>query len=260
MRLPVPLLLCCLLTLAGCAPRGTVDEGAATPPEPAPTGTAGEPPEAAGELPACDPQPFALEGYEVKVAENADLDGDGQDECIVGCQGATVDEVGEPTDPAYFTLAHYADGEWQEWFSIPAPGDERFVDEESVVAAEDLNDDGIVELALQFYGFGVSSRPQTLYVWQITDDGSESAIQGDAVAATSDDGLLVQDIDDRWPGQELVFAIAQMGDEAHAAPHRYKIVVYGWKDALYRKVATATPARKFAGHGAALEAYVGNPH
>jgi len=263
MRLSVLMVACwCALCLAGCRLRQTPTKGADV--SPAPVGVperstpeskepAGEP---GNEAPPCDAQQFAYEGYEVKTTAYADLDGQGTHECLIGCQGTKTDDLGEPQEPAYFTVARYDGKQWAEWFGIPAPGDERYVDQESVVATEDLNEDGVVELALQYYGFGVSSRPETLYVWRVTGEGLEGAIRGDAVETSSDDGLLIQDVDRRWPGREIVFAIAQIGDEAHAAPHVYRIVVYGWADGLYRKVASSTPRQEYAGSEAALKAYV----
>ncbi len=259
MRLRALLAMCSLaVSLAGCQRQPGRDKEVASrqaalkpaKPPSAPT----EPPD---HLSPFDPQQFVLAGYEFRVTAAADLDGDGVEEHIVVSQSAITDELGEPQDPAYFTLAWFDGEKWAEWLSIPAPGDERYVDDESMVAAEDLNDDGVVELALEFYGFGVSSRPETLYVWQVLDEGLEPAIEGEAVETSSDDGLMIEDLDLNYPGRELIFAIMQGGDEAHAAPHRYEIVVYGWAEGMYGPVDRLSPDVQFGGPDAALEAYAG---
>ena len=206
------------------------------------------------DLPACDPEPFSG-GAECMVSGFADLDGDGTDECIMGFQERATDELGEPQGPAFFELAKWNGDQWGEWFGIPAPGGETFVDEASIAFAGDINDDGIAELGLQYYGFGVSSRPETLYVWQVQSGGVETAIEGGSVDTSSDDGCLVDDIDGNFPGQEIVFAIAQMGDEAHAAAHRYEVVLYGWSDGLYRLVGDSLLDEVFADPLDAIEAY-----
>ena len=219
-----------------------------TPPPPARHTTA--------EVPPCDPEAFALTGYQVMAHASADLDGDGTPEEIIGCQGVQKDELGEPTEPAYFTLARWTASAWEEWLSIPSPGEERFVEEGSIVSTEDLNEDGVVELVLRFCGFGVSSRPEPVYVWRIVNGAAEEAVDGGGVMATSDDGLIIQDMDLNYPGRELIFAFMEWGEgEAHFEPHRYRIAVYGWAKGLYRKVDSLSPAVKFESPAVALDAY-----
>jgi len=189
-----------------------------------------------GKLPPCGAEVLGDGSSEATVTGYSDLDGDGIIECIMGFQGTETDELGEPIDTAYFQLARWTGAEWEEWFGIPAPGGEKYVDMESIVIAHDINDDGVVELGLQFYGFGVSSRPETFYLWQVGPDGLEEAIEGSCVGTSSDDGLVVQDLVPSYTGEELIFAIAEMGDEAHADAHGYSIHVYAWHRGLYREV------------------------
>jgi len=219
-----------------------------TPPPPAGRTTA--------EVPPCDPAAFAQTGYEVMTHASADLDGDGTPEEIIGCQGVQKDELGAPIEPPYFGIARWTGSAWEEWFTIPSSGDEKFLEEGSIVSTEDLNEDGCVELVLRFYGFGVSSRPEPIYVRRIVNGAAEEAVDGGGVMASSDDALTIADMDVNFPGRELIFAFMEWGEgEAHVDAHRYRIAVYGWAKGLYRKVDSLSPAVKFRSAEAALEAY-----
>ncbi|HCU37222.1 MAG TPA: hypothetical protein DGT21_17820 [Armatimonadetes bacterium] len=209
-------------------------------------------------IPPCMPGDFAIDRFAPKVAGHVDLTMDGVDECIVGYQFTEVDDLGEPTEAAYFALLRYDGntGHWQEWFSIPAPGDERFVDEESILAAGDINDDGIAELMLRYYGFGVSARPETLYIWQIIDDELTDAVAGGCVEMSSDDVVTMGEFGEAFPGPELLLARADMGDEAHADAHHYILKAYGWIGDGYAEVGDARTDTPVADPGAALADWV----
>jgi hypothetical protein len=221
------------------------------PTEAAAPGPAGTPSHAGGSLeglPPCDFSQFAAgPEYAAVVSQAADLLGEGQTVWIIGYKSTHLDELGYPRDVAYFTLARLNASRtgWEEWFSIPAPDGEGAIDEQSIMAVGDINDDGSSELVLRFYGFGVSSRPENTYVFRITEEGSEPASQPFPIEATSDDALTLDDFYREYPGSEFVLARAVMGDEPHAAPHRYRIAVWAWVNGLYRKVKTWDTKRAY---------------
>jgi len=264
--------LACLLTIVvldvvGCPgrqPPGTTPAG--TPPagpaasSGAKTGAPSAPehakaPGRAGAGP-CDPSQFAPDGYEVMTSHNADLDGDGRDECLIGCQYTQTDELGDPKEPAYFTVAQEGDEGWAEWLSIPAPRGETFVDDQSIVAAEDLNGDGAADLLLRFYTFGVSGRGEPLYVWRVTKGGLELEIKGGCAELSSQDGFRLADVDESCPGPELVLAFCRIEDEPNAAPHRYEIEAWGWQDGKYDYVSGGSSTTLYDDPDSALEAFV----
>lgn len=213
---------------------------------------------AGADIPSCLPGDFAIDRFGPKVAGHVDLTMDGIDECIIGYQFTEVDDLGEPTEAPYFALIRYdtTTGYWQEWFSIPAPGDERFVDEKSILAAGDINDDGIAELMLRYYGFGVSARPETLYIWQIVDGELAEAVDGGCVEMSSDDVVTMGEFGEAFPGPELLFALADTGDEAHADAHHYVLRAYGWIGDAYAEVGDARTDTPVADPGAALDDWV----
>lgn len=210
-------------------------------------------PRRTGTVPACNPDTLAIDGYKPVLQQYADLDGDAVDECIIGYQYERTDEMGEPEEIAYLTLAKYRGRKWEEWLSVPAPAGEKYCEEDSLVAARDVNQDGLIELIVRFYGFGVSSRPATVYVWQVAEDGLRPAIESEFVETSSGDKLVLRDVRPELPGDELVFSIAQPGREPATAPHRYRVVVYGWSDGQYRSVWTHTTQEAFATAEAALD-------
>ena len=214
---------------------------------------------ATGEMiPPCMPWDFAIESYAPMVAGHADLSMNGIDECIIGYQFIEEDSVGEPTEAAYFALIRYDQSLdlWQEWFSIPAPGDERYVDGTSIIEAGDINGDGTAELVLLYHGFGVSSRPETLYVWQIIDGELHDAIARGYIDLTSDDAVAVEDFRSAYPGPEIVLAVADMGDEAHAESHYYNLQAYGWTGSRYDRVHQSRTAEPRVDARSALAEYI----
>jgi len=248
-RVALLLVVCFVLALCGCPPQVPRTEGGTVVEPGSPAGPADsaqadgrdtayqlDAVDSAGELPPCTAEDFGAEGTTPVFTKYADLDGDGVLDAIMGYQASETDELGEPVFPAFVELARWSGQEWEEWFGIPAPGGETMLDADSLVVAGDMNDDGIPELGIQFYGFGVSSRPETLYLWQVVDEGLEPGIEGEALDTTSDAGMLIQDVVDYYPGVELVLAEPIMGDEAHAAPHKYSIRLFGSEDGIYRKM------------------------
>ncbi|MCX7598858.1 MAG: hypothetical protein N2512_08340 [Armatimonadetes bacterium] len=199
-------------------------------------------------LPDCDFSKFAAgQEYTAVVSQAADLFGGKQTVWIIGYKSTELDEMGYPKDVAYFTLARLNASRtgWEEWFSLPAPDGEGEIDERSIMAVGDINEDGHMELVLRFYGFGVSARPENTYVFRITEEGSEPVSVPFPLEATSDDTITMEDFYGEYPGMELVLARAIMGDEPHGAPHRYRIGVWAWKDGMYREVKTWVTKRTF---------------
>ncbi|NSW55957.1 MAG: hypothetical protein HPY44_08090 [Armatimonadetes bacterium] len=248
-RKALPLVMCFVLAICGCPPDVPQTEGRTVGAPGVPAGpTASSQPDgdetvyqldavdSAGDLPPCTAEDFGTEGTTAVFTKYADLDGDGVLDAIMGYRASQTDELDEPVSPAFVELARWTGQEWEEWFGIPAPGGETMLDADSLVVAGDMNDDGIPELGIQFYGFGVSSRPETLYLWQVVDDGLEPGIEGEALDTTSDAGMLIQDVVDYYPGVELVLAEPIMGNEAHAAPHKYSIRLFGSEDGIYRQL------------------------
>ena len=215
-----------------------------------------EPEAADADLPPCDFYPFSCGGqYDAVVSRLVDLDGDGVPEWIIGYQCNSFDDLDFPADPAYFTFAKL-DAQrqtWEEWFNIPAGDGEGALDEDSIPLAEDLSGDGHVEVVLVMYGFGVSSRPENVYVYSIRNGGSEEASRPCPIPTSSDDTIVFADVDPDYPGKELLWAQALHGDEAHAEPHRYRIITLAWLNGLYREVDSWTTKATHAGGGAALE-------
>ena len=204
---------------------------------------------------AFDPAELATDGYKCTFSQSADLDRDGVKEYILGYQFEAAADLGEPKEVAYVTLAKKRGSQWSEWFSIPGPAGEKYCDKNSLVAAADLNKDGVVELVLRFYDFGVSSRPENLYVWQVKKEGLESVADQEPIELSSDDALGAEDTDLAYPGKELLVVVAQMGGEVHSAPHKYKVFTYGWTKGKYWKVASFTFNIKFTSAEKALYAY-----
>lgn len=201
---------------------------------------------------------FAAGGqYKAVCSEQADLLGDGNFEWIIGYQSAQTDDMGYPKDTAYFTLARYdaAKGDWVEWFSIPSPGNENALDDHSIRWIGDLRGDGKVEIGLVFYGYGVSSRPEPEYIYQITKDGAAVPFTDPfPIDKTSDDALTIDELLPEYPGQELALATAVMGGEAHSAPHRFKVTLFAWTNGLYRPVKSTTTSKSYPNAIAATEA------
>lgn len=207
-------------------------------------------------LPECDFSQFAAAPeYTAVVSQAADLLGEGQPVWIIGYKSTRLDELGYPQDVAYFTLARLNASRkgWEEWFSIPAPDGEGEIDEQSIMAVGDINEDGKVELVLRFYGFGVSARPENTYVFRITEEGSEPASEPFPIEATSDDTITLDQFYGEYPGLEFVLARAVMGDEPHAGPHRYRIAVWAWVHGMYRKVKAWDTNRTYADGILAIE-------
>lgn len=255
-------LLCAVLLVAGCPKPDAPETGAVAVEKPAPRPGQDAEPEKAEETegepaPQCPVSEFGDPDSDVALESYVDLDGDGIDECVIGFQARTKDDVGEPVAPAYVELVKWDGSEWTSWFSVPAPGGETFVDEDSLAIAEDINEDGVVELGIQFYHFGVSSRRENLYLWQVKDGGVEPAVEGDVIESTSDDEMLIEDVSASFPGSELVLARALMGDEAHAEPHRYEVSTYAWSSGMYRVVDTVTTEETFADPADAIGSVTG---
>lgn len=199
-------------------------------------------------LPDCDFSKFAAgPEYTPVVSQAADLFDGKETVWIIGYKTTQLDELGYPKDVAYFTLARLNASRtgWEEWFSLPAPDGEGEIDERSIMAVGDLNEDGHMELVLRFYGFGVSARPENTYIFRITEEGSQPLSQPFPIEATSDDALTMDDFYREYPGVEFVLARAIMGDEPHAAPHRYRIIVWAWNNGMYRKVKAWDTKRTF---------------
>lgn len=217
---------------------------------------ADEPEAAAADLPACDFYQFSCGGqYDAVVSRLADLDGDGVPEWIIGYQCNSFDDLDFPADPAYFTFAKLdSQGRaWTEWFNIPAGDGEGALDEDSIPLAENLSGDGYVEVVLVMYGFGVSSRPENVYVYSIRNGGSEEASRPCPIPTSSDDTIVFADVAPDYPGKELLWAQALPGEEAHAEPHRYRIITLAWLNGLYREVDSWTTKTTHPDGAAALE-------
>lgn len=252
-----------LLILAGGCP-GTRPAPAPHPPDPpAPHGDDSNdaddrdaPLPDLADLPPCDFYLFSCGGqYDAVVSRLVDLDGDGVPEWIIGYQCNSFDDLDFPADPAYFAFAKLdAQGRaWKAWFDIPAGDGEGALDEDSIPLAEDLSGDGNVEVVLVMYGFGVSSRPENVYVYSIRNDGAEEASRPSPIPTSSDDTIVFADVAPDYPGKELLWAQALPGEEAHAAPHRYRIITLGWLNGLYRQVDSWATDATYAGGAAALE-------
>jgi len=250
-----------LLLLAGCPkpPPPEAPVGPAGPPvrsePPTPTGpSAVTVPE--GGLPKCDTAELAAGGYETTVVHQADLDGDGVKECIIGYQFSRTDEMDEPVEIAYFVIAKWDGAAWGEWFSIPGPDGEKLCDESGLLAAEDLNGDGVVELVLRFAAYGVSSRPENIYVWQVKDEGLQPAADREPIESSSDAAVAIKDYDLNCPGKEIYLAVPVWAEgEAHFGPHRHDILTYGWSKGKYRQVDVFKQPVKVEGADAALDAF-----
>lgn len=249
------------LLLAGC-PKSPPPETPVAPPRPSVGGepTTGAKPSAVtvpeGGLPKCDPGELAAEGYRATVVRQVDLDGDDVEECIIGYQFSKTDEMDEPVEIAYFAIAKWDGAAWGEWFSIPGPDGEKYCDESGLLAAEDLNGDGVVELVLRFAAYGVSSRPENIYVWQVKDEGLEPAADREPIESSSDEAVAVKDYDLNYPGKEIYLAVPVWAEgEAHLGPHRHDIVTYGWSKGKYRQVDVFKQPVRVENAEAALNAF-----
>jgi hypothetical protein len=210
------------------------------------------------ELPGLDPTDFAAEGYEAQAVGEADIDGDGTSEGLLAFQGFEVDDVGEPIRPAYISIVRSDGSSWQEWAKIVGENDERFADNDSLVRAGDINGDGTPELVLRFYGFGVSSRPENVYVYHLADDGTiTSVVTGGCAQLTSKDGFVVAEVDGNTPGPELLFAFSQPDQGPEAGPHAFALEVWGWTGAEYEYVSGKTTSEKYASGADAISAAYG---
>lgn len=210
------------------------------------------------DLPNLDPMEFAAEGYEPTATGEADIDDDGVSEGLVVYQGFEVDSVGEPVRPAYISILRSEGSGWQEWTKIVGENDERFADSDSLVRAGDINGDGTPELILRFFGFGVSSRPENVYVYQLLDDGSVTpVIVGGCVEMTSKDGFVVAEVDSTTPGPELIFALVQPSDGPESDPHRFAVEAWGWNGSEYEYVSGETTSTTYASGSDAIQAVYG---
>jgi hypothetical protein len=209
-------------------------------------------------LPNLNTADFALDGYEAQAVGEADTDGDGTNEGLIAFQYGTVDEVGEPLKVAYVSVVRWDGSAWQEWAMVHGENDERFADNDSLVRAGDINGDGTPELIVRFYGFGVSGRPENVYVYHLADDGTlTSIVQGGCAQLTSKDGFAVADVDKNTPGPELLFAFAQPDQGPEAGPHAFALEVHGWTGSQYEYVSGKTTSEKYASGADAIAAAYG---
>jgi hypothetical protein len=204
-----------------------------------------------------EPSLVVLDGYHVAGLSMADLNGDGTDEVLVACQYSATDSVGEPKGAAYIAIARWTGSEWEEWMCIGGESNETIVDDSSFVRAGDLNGDGKPELILRLYGFGVSGRPENVYVLRLLEDQSEPCIVGGMVELTSQDGFVVAEVDSNCPGPELLFANVQPSDGPEAGPHRFAVEAWGWSGDTYDYVSGQTPSKSFASGEDAIKAVYG---
>jgi hypothetical protein len=197
---------------------------------------------------------FARSGYEAVCSDKGDLLGDGNVEWIVGYQTTRKDDMNYPADPAYFAVVRYdkAQGQWVDWFSLEAPGGEHGLDDKSIRGIGQKQGNQVF-VELMFYGFGVSSRPEPVCLYEITADGAKPATEPFPIAKTSDDVVLSYDVSPNYPGDEEIFAQAVMGSEAHSAAHRYKLTTYGWKGGVYVPVKSQTTDKAYDNGIAAIE-------
>ncbi len=111
-----------------------------------------------------------------------------------------------------------------------------------------------------FYGFGVSGRPENIYVWRLFTEENElrPAIKGGCAETTNRDGLKFADCDEFCPGPEMVFATMQLGDEAMADAHAYSIEVWGWSEdeEIYDYQSGGTSDTKYDSATDALDAFL----
>ncbi len=230
------------------------------PPAPAPTAAppaAEQPAEKGGHVttPTINIDMFGAGGqYKCVRAESFDLLGDGGREWIIGYQDRQTDDLGYPKKKAYFVVARYDEskGEWAKWFTISPPGDEHGLDDRSIRAIGQMQGNQVF-VELMFYGFGVSSRPEPVCLYEITEQGAQPVTKPFPIPKTSDDVVLSYDVSPDSPGDEEIFAQAVMGGEAHAAPHRFKLTTYGWKGGIYAPVKTQTTSKAYENGIAAIE-------
>jgi hypothetical protein len=214
----------------------------------------------AGEqLPEPDFAEFNCGGqYEMVVSRDGDMDGDGRPEWVAGYQCTSQDDLGAPAEPAYLQFIRYdtAKSAWVPWVDIPAAERETALDESSILALDDLDGRPGLELVLQTYGFGVSSRPVYVYAYHMSAGGAEPACEPLPLQFSSDDTVLTYDVPGS-AGIELLVARALMGSEAHAAPHRYAVDIYGWTDAGLRRVSSQKTSRTYPSGAHALREMLG---
>jgi hypothetical protein len=211
-------------------------------------------------VPACDFGRFAAGSeYSAVVTREVDLLGDGTPEWLVGYQAPVLDGVPYAGEYAYFTVVRYRPSarKWETWFTMPALEGEGLIDRGSVVRVGDLNGDGIAEIVLRLYGFGISQRPENVYAYSVTDRGARPASRPFPIPVARGDALVFQDCSPRQPGLEMVLA---KGVETRGAPRTrpYRLSVWGWKEGAIGERKTWVSKAAFRDGAAALRSGLGS--
>ena len=191
-------------------------------------------------LPACDISWSLRESN--RLTGYADLDGDDVREALV--VGIREKKAGGQWDPAVFLhIAQWdeAEKEWTTWHTLRAPEGESRFDENVLGFAYDVDNDGYVELGLQFQHHPEAADDDdalvtNFYVYR-TFEGSLDPAAADhmldslhgAFVQLEWDEIFIDDFTEDYPGEEIIIASAR-AYRGETEPFRWSINVNAWMD------------------------------
>lgn len=208
------------------------------------------------DLAEVDLSQFASDGqYDPVTSRQADVDGDGMPEWVALYQCASRDDMGMPTEPPYVQVIGWDERQraWEALYDIPGERQATAVDEASLLAVGNLDGQPGLEVVLRAYGFGVSSRGEYVYIHHLRGESADPAMVPMPLETSSDDTVVLDDARPDLEGEELLVARALLGDEAHAAPHRYLLETYGWQGGFLELMGSRKTAKAYENGALALQ-------
>lgn len=218
--------------------------------------------EPGGEVPEYVPTD-ADEGLKY-VVRYADVDSDGTRDAIAISEAPQKAGGTHPKGARIAVLCwDQSKDRWWVWGQLRPGRGETMFDEDSIAFAYDLNEDGKVEVGLLFYeeNTWTDEPAENLYLYQGGVEGlypvtgrATEALSGGAITSLPGDRFIIADVEDDYPGEEIVLSQAQTGDD-DTPPYPYGMFVYCWDASHYSPARMYRSGREFEDADAAFIAF-----
>jgi hypothetical protein len=204
-----------------------------------------------GDVPPVEPEDGALCKY-------ADLDGDGQREALAVLKTYSDEEK---ADVAALGIGRWDGDEWQLDIAITASEGETEFDQDSLILAYDMDQDGITEIGITFYETQEHGRGTNLYVYKLVD-GELKLVLDPATVATLGaitwgnlDDAAIDDVTDQFPGDELIVT-GRDKSITEPGPSQFYMDIYAWANGKLGPYLSYATDEEFEDAGSAMEAFV----